>query len=122
MTEIPSIRQAQRDPKLSRLALTALDVLRDQLDVLSWRAVKLAVLEEALRRSRPQAVKVIKELVDLGYLERGERAWSNGPWTYRLYYSRAQPVESEEPEAEAAEEPDSRGAGGFGMMSRGVDW
>lgn len=118
MSEIPSVRQAQRDLSLKRLPLAAFDVLRDQLDLVRWRPVKLAALEEALSRSRPQVVKAIAELVAHGYIERGDRAWPNGPWTYRLCYSKGEAaVEPPKPPAQ-----ESGSSGDYGMMTRGVEW
>lgn len=118
MTELPVVRQAQRDMDLGRLAIAVFDVLRDQLDIVRFRAVKLALLEEMLARSRPQVVKAMAELVTHGYIERGDRAWANGPWTYRLCYSKGAAA------AETAEPPprDPATPGDYGMMTRGVDW
>lgn len=117
MSELPIIRQAQRDLELGRLALAVFDVLRDRLDLVEFRALKLQDLEAALDRSRPQVVGSLRELVTHGYLEKGERAWARGPWTYRLCYSKgrtAPPTGAARPEPEKPR--------GYGMVSRGVDW
>lgn len=116
MSELPIIRQAQRDLALGRLALAVFDVLRDQLDLREFRPVKLQTLEGALRRSRPQVVGALRELVTHGYLDRGERAWSRGPWTYRLCYSKGSAALAA-PSREDTEKPR-----GYGMVSKGVEW
>lgn len=116
MSDIPAVRQAQRDLDLGRLALAVYDVLRNELDVGRFRPLKLSILETRVARSRPQVVQALGELTARGYVERGARAWANGPWTYRLCYSRgvAVPPPDEPTESEAP--------GSYGMMTRGVDW
>ena len=117
MSELPIIRQAQRDLALGRLSLAVFDVLRDRLDLQTFRAVKLDELEACVDRSRPQVVGALRELVTHGYLERGDRAWARGPWTYRLCYSKgAAPLPAATPRPE---EPKPKG---YGMVSRGVEW
>ena len=115
MSELPIIRQAQRDLELGRLALAVFDVLRDRLDLVEFRALKLQDLEAALARSRPQVVGALRELTTHGYLEKGERAWARGPWTYRLCYSKGRT-------APPPGRPDPEKPRGYGMVSRGVDW
>lgn len=117
MSELPIIRQAQRDLELGRLALAVFDVLRDQLDLRDFRAVKLQHLEAQLRRSRPQVVGALRELVTHGYIERGERAWERGPWTYRICYSKGDAA----PESPTPRD-DTRKPRGYGMVSKGVEW
>lgn len=109
-------REAQRDLELGRLALAVYDVLRDWLDLIAWRQVKIVELEQRFSRSRPQISGALRELVDRGYIERGERAHKAGPYLYRLVYSRNR---AEQPQA-----PSSSGTrgGGYGMVSRGEDW
>jgi hypothetical protein len=114
VSELPIIRQAQRDLALGRLALAVFDVLRDHLDLREFRAVKLDTLEAAVDRSRPQVVGALRELVTHGYLDRGDRAWARGPWTYRLCYSKGGPPP-------AATPPSVRGVR-YGMVSKGEDW
>lgn len=111
MSEFPLVRQAQRDLSLGRLDLAVYDILRDRLEFVEFRAVKLAELESALARSRPQVVGSLKTLVERGYIERGPKAYTRGPNTYRLKYSqRPSPA------------PGSERAGGYGMVSKGVEW
>lgn len=116
MSDIPAVRQAQCDLELGRLALAVYDVVRNELDVWRFRPLKLSVLESRVLRSRPQVVQALSDLTARGYVERGARAWANGPWTYRLCYSRGVAV----PPPDEPAEPES--AGGYGMMSHGLDW
>lgn len=117
MSELPIIRQAQRDLALGRLALAVFDILRDHLDLREFRAVKLEQLEAAVSRSRPQVVGALRELVTHGYLDRGERAWARGPWTYRLCYSKGGAPPVLPPAA-----PTSVRGVRYGMVSKGEDW
>lgn len=112
MSDMPIVRQASRDLRLGRLAIAVFDLLRDRLDVVEFRPVKLAELEEMTQRSRPQVHGAMKELTACGYLERGARAYARGPITYRLRYSLgAQQVGRASGERK-----------GYGMVSKGVDW
>lgn len=132
MSEIPIVRQAQRDLELGRLALAVFDVLRDRLDVLEFRPVKLQELEALLERSRPQVVGALRELMSRGYLERGRLAWARGPRMYRLRYSRGKSLPTEEAVDGSTRPPDEADAGPaahddrarqarYGMLSRGVE-
>ena len=116
MSEWPLFREAQRDLELGRLALAVYDVLRDWLDLIAWRQVKIVELEQRFGRSRPQISGALRELVERGYIERGERAHKAGPYLYRLVYSRTR---TEQPPG--TPQPSGRG-GGYGMVSRGEDW
>lgn len=120
MSELPIIRQAQRDLELGRLALAVFDVLRDRLDLVEFRAVKLEDLQGTVDRSRPQVVGALRELVTHGYLEKGIRAWARGPWTYRLCYSKGRTAAPAP--LPAAPRPEPEKPRGYGMVSRGVDW
>ncbi len=122
--DLPIIRQAQRDMELGRLALAAFDVLRDRLDLVEFRPVKLEEMEAALDRSRPQIVGALRELTTHGYLERGPRAWSRGPYLYRLRYSKQRgdsPPQAASPVAPSPE-PAPEPPRGYGMVSKGVEW
>lgn len=132
MSEIPIVRQAQRDLELGRLSLAVFDVLRDRLDVLEFRPVKLQELEAVLDRSRPQVVGALRELTSRGYLERGRLAWARGPRMYRLRYSRGKSLPTEAAVGGSPPPPDETDAGPtaaddrhrqalYGMVSRGVE-
>ncbi len=117
MSELPIIRQAQRDLELGRLALAVFDVLRDQLDLVEFRPVKLQALADALERTRPRIIGALRELTTRGYLERGDVAWARGPRTYRLCYSKGRSVAAGDPPSGERKKP-----GSYGMISRGLDW
>jgi hypothetical protein len=122
VSELPIIRQAQRDRGLGRLALAAFDVLRDRLDLVEFRPVKLEEMEAALDRSRPQVVRALRELTTQGYLERGARAWSRGPYLYRLRYSKHRGATPQAAPPPPAAPPPREPPRGYGMVSKGVDW
>lgn len=108
------VREAQRDLELGRLALAVYDLMRDWLDFVEWREVKLAELEKQFRRSRPQVLGALKQLVDRGYIARGERAYSRGPYQYRMVYSRGRD--------KSLSAAGGRRSSDYGMVSQGVEW
>jgi len=116
VSEIPIIRQAQRDLDLGRLALAAFDILRDRLDLVEFRPVKLQEMMASLSRSRPQVIGAMRTLVARGYIEKGSLAWARGPRLYRLCYSRGKSIESR---SEVAAAPTSSRR--YGMISRGIE-
>jgi len=118
VSELPIVRQAQRDLELGRLALAVFDLLRDKLDLREFRPIKLQELQDALDRSRTQVIGALRELVTRGYVEKGPLAWERGPRTYRLCYSKGDELTP----SPSSEGPPTEKPKGYGMMSRGIDW
>lgn len=113
MSENPIFRQAQRDLELGRLELAIYDWLRDRLDFVVFRPLKVAEIEMVVQRSKEPVVRALAKLTERGYLERGPREYSRGPFAYRLRGLATAPTPPVSP---------SDGGSGFGMLSPGVEW
>lgn len=88
MITFPAFDRAVTDN--DRVSNRSLRVYRHVLEFLEFRefrAVKLIRVAAELRMKREHVSGALKQLTDLGYLRRGERAWPGGPFTYELVWS-----------------------------------
>ena len=87
---IPALLDALGDPALHRRDLRVYGVLLRELDLGGqYRPVKGKVLAAKTRLNRANAVRSVRRLAALGYLERGDL--EDRIRTYRLRFSRSVP-------------------------------
>ncbi len=84
---LPTERHAARDRRLKPIDVRVMLILPDILDLVEFRAVKSLEIEAAIDISPAQVSRALGRLVRCGYLERGRRAWTRGPYTFRLRLS-----------------------------------
>lgn len=73
-----------------------------ELDSLEYKPVKVVRMAQALTMDKGQVSRAIRTLLGYGLIQRNGRAWSRGPFTYRLVLNPPDPTIRENTTTQAA--------------------
>lgn len=83
----PALRRMATDRRLGSRAIRVYAYLADQLDFHDYRPVKILSLHRELCLNQSHVSETLRQLRDLGYLDRNGRDGPRGAYKYRLVYS-----------------------------------